>query len=722
MSILNLSTIINSIDKNVITYNGSVLPIGNNKNIVAYRATQKPTEVGVKKKHLPPYPYQQMNGSLWYNARNYIGLAVIDMSKSRPKVISASKYVHTIHPRLTNQELYDNLTESYPDVNFKSLLAGPEDPRLYYKEVQKDDMKTERKIYMNYNQSFINPLGGCEGLCVSMFEIEIKLSKLNIKIYPERGKKLICEKVDDENGHIKKLFNTTNQNTIKNWSYSPGFFIDSYKDSAFLYNLKKHNDPSECVKSKYNSVMIPFIQDDWGVALTTPTVKYEEKLYGVAHIRIKWSAVSSNLNLCSDELKNIIKKADVHHDDFYFMSVYKIENNIWSMARPILATGKSSNKYYSYNVNFPCGFFISNKKYNITFGLGDCILMHLKDKINNLTFSRTKFTYGDLKVFNIEDKMLRKKYINSCICKYEKLNNYILPKYIRLFDLGGGGLRSRVYNSISKKMSNEINFGRDSTGLTPDKIIRKFDNDGKYKIDINNEYLNGWGFAFSLAGIDKLWVEYLSKTMVNKLPSCIKRKFNLINTDKIISIKDSESHLFGSFHKLEENSFDINSNNILNIAIGTGINISFSQKGKIKSYNTCTSQIDKQKKKYFWDITLNHNGKNTLIRDALIDPTLTRTQLYKIIGVFLGFLDNDINMSCLWPTDWEIPTIITITGGGSNILYNKIPQGFLDIPRKYLDHSETWGKLVEIFVFPDKELPYMGLLWKFIRETCHTPT
>ena len=729
MSILNLSKVINSIDENVITYNGSLLPIDEKRAIVAYRATQKPKTIGVDKKYLPEYPYQQLHGSLWYNSCNYVGLAILDMSKSLPEVLSVSKYVHTIQEGYTNQELYDMLSKENPGSSFKSLLAGPEDPRLYYKEEQKegkDDMELDRKIYMNYNQSFIHPLGGCKSMCVSMFEIEIKISEMHNKIYPELGKKLICEKVDDGSGHVKNLFDTTNQVTIKNWSYSPSFFIDSYKDKAFLYQLKQYNDPSECVKSRYSSVMSPFIQDDWGVALTTPTVKYEENFYGVAHIRVKWSSISQKLDMCSDGIKNIIKKSDVHHNDFYFMSVYKIENNVWSMTKPFLATGiatgELTDKYYSYNVNFPCGFFISSKRCNITFGLGDCILMYLKVKLKDLSFLRAKFNYNDLKIVDIKDQMLKKKYVNSKLCcnRVKNLSRFLLPRYVRLFDLGGGGLKSRIYHSISDSFSEEINFGRDSVGLSPDKIIRKFDNN--FNININNEYLNGWGFAFSLAGLDKLWTANIGENMASQLPSDIRVKFGLENNNKVVYMKDSESHIHGSFYKLQQKGYDITDINILNIAIGTGINISFSQRGKIKQYHKSISQpMDKSKKEYFWDIKLMHNGKRRSIRSVLIDRNLTREQFNKIIGVFLRFQDNDINMSGLWPTSWESPQIITITGGGSNFLIDKIPNGHINL-RYSNNEGEGWGRgtFISIYNFPDPELPYRGLMWKFMKETCRS--
>ena len=706
MSIVNLSSVINSIDENVITYNGSTLAIKNSPFIlVVYRATQKPSVTDVQKKDLPPYPYQQINGSLWYNVCNYIGIVVLDTSSQPYKIVTVSKYLHTIYPGKTNQQLYDYLIKAYPRDNFISLLAGPEDPRLYYKN-------DSEKIYMNYNQSFINPLGGCKALCVSMFEVEIDLDVLKAysgKIYPEIHKKLICEQVDNGSGNVRELFDTTNQVTIKNWSYSPGFFIDSYKDDSFLYNLIQYNDPTKCVKSTYNSTMSPFIQNDWGVALTTPTVLYKKCLYGVAHIRIKWANIINNLSKCDPDIKAIIKKNDVHHNEFYFMSIYKIDNKTWSMAKPMLATGKVNEKYYSYNVNFPCGFFINNNNFNITFGLGDCLLMHWKNSTDSIQFLQKQFTYSDLTVFNIKDKMLRKNYINSLMCNSRELKRFLLPKHLRLFDLGGSGLRSRRYSVVSNTFSSEIRFGRDNTSSTPGQIIRKFDNVRGYNIDIDKENLNGWGFAFSLAGLDKLWTKDLNKTMLGllnttKYPNSA-AKFDLVNTDKIIFMKDSVSHILGIFYMLEKLwNTPVKTINILNIAIGTGINISFSDKGKLRSYHNSIPQ-EKGKIKYFWDIKV--GNKN--IRSTLMDKKLTKKQLDKVLRVFLGFEPNSIKMTGQgWPVGWKKPDIITMTGGGSNAL-------------KRFNNTQlsTGGKSnIPIYIFPDEEIPYMGLVWKFIDEIC----
>ena len=48
--------------------------------------------------------------------------------------------------------------------------------------------------------------------------------------------------------------------------------------------------------------------------------------------------------------------------------------------------------------------------------------------------------------------MLKKEYVNSALCNNYKLNNYLYPKNIRLFDLGGGGLRTLVYNFKEKSI------------------------------------------------------------------------------------------------------------------------------------------------------------------------------------------------------------------------------------------------------------------------------
>ena len=56
-SIHNISSIINKLDPNVMTYNGSILPIHNtNLHLCAYRATIKP-----ESNESAPFPYTNLN-------------------------------------------------------------------------------------------------------------------------------------------------------------------------------------------------------------------------------------------------------------------------------------------------------------------------------------------------------------------------------------------------------------------------------------------------------------------------------------------------------------------------------------------------------------------------------------------------------------------------------------------------------------------------------------
>jgi hypothetical protein len=693
--IINLSSIINNVDDNVLTYNGSSIMLKNNLMILAYRATQKPNV------NMPSYPYQQMNGSFWYNVCNYIGIVLLDVSKTPFRVLTVSKYVHTIYKGKTNQQLYNLLSKKYPEDSFSSLLAGPEDPRLY--------IKNDGSIYMNYNQALLNPEGGCKSICVSMFEIKIDLNILKSVsggIYPEKGKKLICKKVNDGSGKLKKLFDTTNQVTIKNWSYSPGYFIDSYKDNAFLYKLINFNDPTKCNKEKYDYTMMSFIQSNWGVALTTPTVEYKGILYGVAHIRIKWSDIIKNLNDCKKDIQNIIKKNDIHHSDFYFMSIYKIDKNVWSMSPPILITGNTQNNlYYSYNVNFPCGVDINNKIINVTFGLGDCILMYWQQSMKSIKYFRKQFDYTDLNIENINDNMISKNYINPLLCNNINFKSYLLPKHIRLFDLGGSGLKSCRYDSVNNTFSSVINIGQDDQLLPPSQIIRKKDN--VYNINIDQENLSGWGFGFSLAGINKLWIKDKRKiAMKNYIETDTATEFGLTDTNKIIRLSDGESHLYGIFWKLQEilPIINVKKINILNIAIGTGINISFSENGNLKYYDKDIPQ-NKDSNKYFWDIKIN----NKSIRAYFLSQKITKQEFNQLIGIFLRREPNNIKMKGeKWPITWSQPDIITFSGGGSNKIKKfdgmKLKsQGQKDIP---------------IYIFPDSRIPYMGLVWKFMNNIC----
>ena len=695
MEIINLSNIFNPLDENVLTYNGSLFPLGKSYYLCAYRSTQKPQVEGVSPENIPPYPYQQLNSDLWFNKDNYVGLAIVDLS--RDKVLYTCKYIH----RMTQKEKETLKKNDAPHVN-----SGGEDPRLY---------KKNNKFFMNYNQDVIKPKAGCDyGICIGMFEVEIVLNtivKNNGGFYSDTDKKLVCEHVYDDN-ELRGLFATTPQKIIKNWSYSPGYFIDSYNDDAFIYKLVDNLDPTVCDKISYPYVLKPFVQSDWSVALTTPSVLHGDALYGMAHIRIKWSLLVENINSVSKDLRAILLKDDEHHPDCYFMSVYKVRTGNWSMTSPFLITGSSTKEYYSYNVNFPCGFFIHDNMVNTTFGLGDCLLIHFKQKLNKITFRKSQFTYKDLTVFPFTDPIFQKTHVNSRLCNIPQLKRYLLPKHIRLFDLGGGGLRSVKYSSISDKFKKVVEFGIEKEEILPGEIVRKIQN--KY-IDVEKENLNGYGFGFSLAGLDKLWDESISKKMVKKLESKkyknTAEEFNLVDTDKIVSLTDSESHLYGSFAMLEKLDIDVSQYNILNIAIGTGINISFSEKGVSKAYH---ESVDPST--YFWDIKV---GKNRSIRGTLLDVE-DLIELSTILNVFLRLLPNDINMTSLWPESWENPDLIFITGGGANVLIDKFKDEMAEsLPNTYsfIGGLEE-GPNIEIFLCNDKMIPYRGLVWSLMHKIC----
>ena len=531
-TIVNLSAILNELDSEVITYNGSLLPIkggnGNDLYICAYRATTKP----YLDKSAPPYPYSNINFKWWFNKNNYIGLVIIKTNSGGDMLniesLEYCRYIHNIDSNMSNIKYIEYLKKINNDQgsDFSNLLSGPEDPRLYYKE---------GKVCMNYNSVLVYPKAGCQNECVGMFEIPIdidilkKISSSSKKYYPDLKKKLICSKV---NG--KPLFKGKKMKelTLKNWSYAPGYFIDSYNDKSFLYTIYKNSE--SCKKTPYIHTLKPFVQFNWSIALTTPTVEKGGFLYGVAHIRVPWKELVLNDEISSN-IKKIIYKGDVHNNDFYFMSIYKIDNNTqWSLTKPVLITGLTDLNYYSYNVNFPCGFFIEKEKFNVTFGLGDCLLFSYIGKLDSLVFEIKQFNYRDLTLIEVDNLMLKKEYVNSALCNNSKLNNYLYPKNIRLFDLGGGGLRTLVYNFKDDKYSDITILGQSKILNLPSEIIRQ-------TINIQDELMSGMGFAFSLASLEKLWVISIQteamKLFKNK---SIHDTFDL-NTQKKTSIKDSIS-------------------------------------------------------------------------------------------------------------------------------------------------------------------------------------
>ena len=685
-TIQNISSILNKLDTSVITYNGSLIPITDtNLHLCAYRATTKP----YGNEGAPSFPYINLNYNMWFNKGNYIGLAILSIKKNNIQVKDSCRYIHNINPHMSNYKYVQYLQKinknDNPSITFNNLLSGPEDPRLYYKNNQ---------IYMNYNSVLINPDAGCPGECVGMFEIHIDMSTLrscsNKKFYPDKEKQLICSKV---NG--KPLFKgkkSSKELTLKNWSYAPGYFIDSYKDKAFLYDIISTDN---CKRKPYIHTLQPLIQDNWSIALTTPTVEYNGFLYGVAHIRIPWEDIAllsdDDSNIIPTKFKKIIYKGDVHNKDFYLMSIYKIYNDEWSLTKPLLITGNVDEKYYSFNVNFPCGFFITpSGSFNVTFGLGDCLLFSYTDQLASLKFKIKQFNYIDLRVIEVNDLMLEKEYINNTLCNIPPLLNYLLPKTIRLFDLGGGGLRTLLYDSIHDTYSSIKRLGQSKILNLPSEIIR-------INLDIKKEILSGVGFGFSLASLEKLWDINIQKEAINLMKN---KNYNSTSeifklyTHKIIQVNDSISHLYGVMSEYElNNKLKSNTLNFVNISIGTGINIAFSEKGTIKNYKTEIGT-------HFWDIGIGKIKRG--IRKVF--NNLTKNKMLNLLRVFFNLIPNNINMTHTWPKNWPLPDIVTLSGGGS-IKYREITQ----------DLSPT----IKFIVFSDELIPYKGLIYSFKKSICN---
>jgi hypothetical protein len=161
----------------------------------------------------------------------------------------------------------------------------------------------------------------------------------------------------------------------------------------------------------------------------------------------------NNFVSLSPELQRIIYKNDIHHPDWYMVSIYKMdrqgEGGAIKLSNPFIVTGDTSDEYYSYNIMFPCGFYIKKNSYYLTYGLGDCLLGLAKEKLSDLIFHE-KLDYKDLKYYKADDSFnsdIKRTVIDRSLCNND-LGSLLLPHRILLFDLGGSGLKLSVYDSI----------------------------------------------------------------------------------------------------------------------------------------------------------------------------------------------------------------------------------------------------------------------------------
>ena len=350
--------------------------------------------------------YNKFNGSvIEYNGYEIIGWRAKDKTVDRGP----------IYPYITM-----DLDWSYDE--FAGLLVIDGDVAYYQRFIHGDDISSEDiRLYVKPNGKLYMMYIGCidcdpkASTNAGVWEIEVtperrkavgpynrgfKLFGKNVKnVYEAKGmfgseKKLLCETVDDKNSlSLYKIY--------KNWSYIDG--TSKYMDGhGNLTLLNYENDVAVCSRDITNIKIESFIQNDWGMTLTTPTLEHMGNMYGVAHVRIKWELLSENFSKLDKNLRNMIRKFDVHHNDCYFMSIYRIkcdkqdkiacikEFKNWTFTKPFLISDFADD-HFSYNINFPCGLRIKNGNMLITYGLGDCILLESELKLEKDGFKKRVF-------------------------------------------------------------------------------------------------------------------------------------------------------------------------------------------------------------------------------------------------------------------------------------------------------------------------------------------
>jgi hypothetical protein len=654
MKSINLSNKFGKLTPEFILYNGSVLPINNtDMYYCAYRATAKPN----LNQTIETFPYQTANGKYWFNSNNFIGIVKYDKNYN---ILNFQKYI-------------------------EQNSRGNEDPRLYYR----DD-----KIYINYNGFIPKGIAGCksEEKCVGMFEAELND---NFFTSGTLDTKLICSKIySPGDPNAKDLFDKYPTRVVKNWSYVPRyFFIDALNSDTKEYSFK-NNDPSICYE-KIDTALVKlqeFLnQKDWKIALTTASVIHNNEVYGAAHIRIPWISMYNNFDSLSPELQRIIIKNDIHHPDWYMVSIYKMDRQGGDkkLSNPFIITGDTSDEYYSYNIMFPCGFYIKKNSYYLTYGLGDCLLGLAKENLSDLIF-HDKLDYKDLKYYKADDSFnsdIKKSVINRSLC-INGLESLLLPHLILLFDLGGTGLKLSLYDSIKSKYT-DIPV-KDNTisdiKQTPRQYIRnQFPEFDKF-------LAGGNGFGMSLAGVEKLWNKSIRKQIQKIEPMYLKTPidelFGIRNNSKLLKLGDYDSHLYGVLSTL---SIEDRRKKILNIAIGSGINVAYSDGRTIIEKVTTDNN--------FWDLNININGTLKKVRNAFIEAT--KEELNIIIQQVLGSLKI------------EPPNIICFTGGGTQ--YHFITQlGLTPFPYRYTQP----GEVGEVIFYADKNIMFQGLVFKIKLNTC----
>ena len=550
---MSIYSFLKNIDRTCIIYNGSIIPVPNEPDnyYCVYRATGKPFDLSGNQIMMPDFPYMEFSAHLFSNPRNYVGFVKMNKNKNQYNLL--------LHEKL------------------KQFDGDWEDPRLYIRD---------NKVFMLLPKYIKDYPCTKPERCMGMYEVDVKQLETSdpMKI------QFVCEYIftQKDEKQISSRFYDVKPNIVKNWSYvPPNFLLDKYNNDTHLYIMNTTpGKPMVCQDIKkdgrYSNLFEPlgnFIQTDWSIALTTPTVEYKNYMYGVLHVKIPYKLMYDNFEKLEINLKYIIMKNDIHHHTyFYLMSYYRFDINNTTkflMSSPFIITGDSlDDNQYSYNVNFPCGFYINQKNGDseITFGLGDCILCTDNNNISNIRFQSKKYNYEDLYYIPLDSiykQYLNRSTINTSI---SSLNNKIpmsstlnidiktilLPKYIFLIDIRTNGLNFCTYNSIMNTYSNETLCNTITDyNETPSQFLSK----NQTSAHINTTRDGNLAFAISNSTILNLWDttawKNVSINYENKNDGTgLKQVFGII-TKKYTYLHNTNAHHLGIIDYLT-NSQNIN--------------------------------------------------------------------------------------------------------------------------------------------------------------------
>lgn len=674
---------VNKSFKNYQSYNGSYLYHGG-LNYFVWRCQKKPElRCSNNVKTLPTYPYITMDGN--WRQDEFLGIYIYK---------EENKEQWVFHP-YRHENIY-----------------AAEDPRLYLKNGSKDE------IYMSYTSgapcaSGMDNGDDNENIKRNSFLLQKEKNwtncngpyELNLtKWLIDRNNTfpiLICKTIISQNPTEEKgVFDFYGNNIYKNLSYNKqkNTYMDMMNGTS---NILEPTGLNKCKITKdTQNVLSTFVQVNWKIALTTPTIKDNDTndSYGVIHIRVPWKEISKNYDSLQKNLKKIILKNDVHHQDFYFMSIYKMDiSSNMTLSNPFLITGKTDENYYSYNINFPVNIGIIFKEYEkkkytkefvIQWGLGDCLFYNSNISFSSVEFKNQKFEYKDLEVYDsLKDQVLLKenvlKEIRPCFDSYK----YFLPKHMFLFDLGGSGLKYAEYSF--GRIHKQKNLGKINANESPQEFLRRV-------LPEIYDYMHyGIYLSFSLANIEKLWKNRVNAdNYFSQNDRDIKSMFNIPKHIKLRQMGDVYSHLLGNLYTLKH-GLKIKTQNVISIAIGTGINAYHLRNGIRQKFG--------EKNGYFWENK--YNGKN--IRDAILSCK-TEGELLEIIYTLYHGNNQQFNNE-----------YIILSGGGVNKLVNNIFEKRTDYLYKTRLLSGEVGEEKLLIKAPkynmyfniDVNVPYVGLVY-----------